>query len=183
MTQASDSRSIAQGANRWITDSRVYNLIWFGRWIERAQTIARVVRWAAVSSQDGQNAANGQHDLETVLRMAASIRGVSIGPGDTALDMLLTRDSGASLRGCLAAARFNATHVAPVEVIQVIGAAIELVDSPQQPPTTSGEVVELMDEVLPTLEQLHSTIEEAWFHSTPLSEEEVYRRFVQQQQQ
>ena len=39
-----------------------------------------------------------------------------------------------------------------------------------------------MDEVLPALEQLHSAIEEAWFHSAPLSEEEVYQRFVQQQQ-
>ena len=178
MTDSTDSRTIAQGANRWITDSRVYNLVWLGRWIERAQTIARVVRWASV-----QDESNGQLDLETVLRMAAHIRGVNVGPEDTALDMLLTRDSGASLRGCLVAARFNATHVAPVEVIQVIGAAIELMDSAGQPITTSEDVVELMDDVLPVLEQLHSAIEEAWFHSTPLSEEEVYQRFVQQQQQ
>ena len=175
---SADSRTIALGANRWITDSRVYNLIWLGRWIERAQTIARVVRWAAQ-----QDVAGGQPGLETVLGMAASIRGVNVGPDDTALDMLLTRDSGASLRGCLAAARFNATHVAPVEVIQVIGVAIELMDTDDQPLTTSQEVVELMDEILPTLEALHSAIEEAWFHSGPLSEEEVYRRFVQQQQQ
>ena len=33
-----------------------------------------------------------------------------------------------------------------------------------------------MDEVLPAFEQLHSAIEEAWFHSAPLSEEEVYQR-------
>ena len=175
MTDSTDSRTIAQGANRWITDSRVYNLVWLGRWIERAQTIARVVRWASA-----QDASDGQPDLETVLRMAASIRGVNVGPEDTALEMLLTRDSGASLRGCLVAARFNATHVAPVEVIQVIGAAIELIDSAEQPITKSEEVVELLDDVLPTLEQLHSAIEEAWFHSGPLSEEEVYLRFVQQ---
>ena len=178
MTDSTDSRTISLGANRWITDSRVYNLVWLGRWIERAQTIARVVRWAARQDMD-----SGSQGLETVLGMAASIRGVNVGPDDTALDMLLTRDSGASLRGCLAAARFNATHVAPVEVIQVIGAAIELMDGADEPITTPEEVVELMDEVLPTLEKLHSAIEEAWFHSGPLSEEEVYRRFVQQQQQ
>lgn len=178
MTDSTDSRTIAMGANRWITDSRVYNLVWLGRWIERAQTIARVVRWAA--RQDLEDNSLG---LETVLSMAASIRGVNVGSDDTALDMLLTRDSGASLRGCLVAARFNATHVAPVEVIQVIGAAIELMDGTDEPITTSEEVVELMDEVLPTLEKLHTAIEEAWFHSGPLSEEEVYRRFVQQQQQ
>ena len=177
MTESTDSRTIALGANRWITDSRVYNLVWLGRWIERAQTIARVVRWASQ-----QNVTDGQPDLETVLGMAASIRGVVVGPDDTALDTLLTRDSSASLRGCLVAARFNATHVAPVEVIRVIGAAIELMDSAAEPITTSEVVVELMDEVLPALEQLHSAIEEAWFHSAPLSEEEVYQRFVQQQQ-
>ena len=178
MTDSADSRTIAMGANRWITDSRVYNLVWLGRWIERAQTIARVVRWAA--RRDLEDDSQG---LETVLSMAANIRGVNVGPDDTALDMLLTRDSGASLRGCLVAARFNATHVAPVEVIQVIGAAIELMDSAEEPITASEEVVELMDEVLPTLEKLHTAIEDAWFHSGPLSEEEVYRRFVQQQQQ
>ncbi len=178
MTDSTDSRTTDSGATRWITDSRVYNLVWLGRWIERAQTIARVVRWAA-----RQDMESGLQGLETVLGMAASIRGVTVGPGDTALDMLLTRDSGASLRGCLVAARFNATHVAPVEVIQVIGAAIELMDGADKPIATSEEVVELMDEVLPALEKLHSAIEEAWFHSGPLSEEEVYRRFVQQQQQ
>ena len=177
MTNSADARAISQGGNRWITDSRVYNLIWLGRWIERAQTIARVVRWAAL-----QDVTSGQPGLETVLRMAASVRGVSVGPDDTALELLLTRDSGASLRGSLVAARFNATHVAPVEVIQVIGAAIELMDSAEEQITTSEEVVELMDEVLPTLEQLHSSIEETWFRSTALSEEEVYQRFVQQQQ-
>ena len=177
MTEMADARAMSRDESRWITDSRVYNLIWLGRWIERAQTIARVVRWAAL-----QDVSNVQPGLETVLGMAASIRGVSAGSEDTALDLLLTKDSGASLRGCLVASRFNATHVAPVEVIQVIGAAIELLDSVEEPITTSQEVVELMDEVLPTLEQLHTAIEQAWFHSTPLSEEEVYRRFVQQQQ-
>lgn len=178
MTDSTDSRTIDSGANRWITDSRVYNLVWLGRWVERAQTIARVVRWAA--RQDLESNSQG---LETVLRMAASIRGVNVGPDDTALDTLLTRDNGASLRGCLTAARFNATHVAPVEVIQVLGAAIELMDGADGPITTVEEVVELMDEMLPTLEKLHSAMEEAWFHSGPMSEEEVYRRFVQQQQQ
>ena len=176
MTDIADARTIAQGENRWITDSRVYNLIWLGRWVERAQTISRVVRWAAM-----QDVSSGQPGLESVLSMAASIRGVDVGPEDTALEPMLTRDSGASLRGCLVAARFNATHVAPVEVIQVIGAVIELMDSVEEPITTSSQVVELMDEILPTLERLHTAIEESWFHSTPLSEEEVYRRFIQQQ--
>ena len=172
-----DPRAIAMGTDRWITDSRVYNLVWLGRWIERAHSMARVLRWAAEQERPG-----GQPGLDDVLRMAAGIRGVSIGPNDTALDLLLTRDSGASLRGCLAAARFNATHVAPVEVIRILGAVVELIDSNGTPIDTGEGVIALMDQVLPALEELHTTIEGAWFHSGPLSEEEVYRRFVQQQQ-
>ena len=86
MTNVPDPRTIERGADRWLTDSRVYNLVWLGRWFERAQTIARVVRWAAM-----QNAAPGRHDIESVLGMAASIRGLSVGTGETALDLLLTR--------------------------------------------------------------------------------------------
>ena len=170
-----DARTMPLGSDRWITDSRVYNLVWLGRWVERAQTIARVVRWAA--RQDGAQ------ELETVLGMAAGIRGVMVGPEDTALDLLLTRDNRASLRGCLTAARFNATQVAPVEVIQAIGAVIELLDAGAPGITTPAAAAELMDRTLPALDRLHTAIETAWYHSTPLSEEEVYRRFVQQQQQ
>ena len=185
MTSTADPRAISRGADRWLTDSRVYNLVWLGRWIERAQTIARVVRWAAMQDASGSDTSGfeegGQHDIETVLRMAASIRGLSIGPEETALDLLLMRDSGASLRGCLVAARFNATHVAPVEVMQVIGEAVELVDGGGESVDSADDVKALMDRMLPTLDRLHSAIEESWFHSGPLSEEEVYRRFVQQQ--
>ena len=171
-----DPRTMTLGADRWLTDSRVYNLVWLGRWIERAQTVARVLSWAA-----RQESANGKGvTLEELLSMAASVRGVSLNPGDSALDVLLTRDSGASLRGCLVAARYNATHVAPVEVIRTIGEAIAVLDDADEPPGSPEEVATLMRQVLTIFDQLHQSIEEAWFHSDVLSEEEVYRRFVQQ---
>lgn len=179
MTGAADPRTISRGADRWLTDSRVYNLVWLGRWIERAQTIARVVRWAAIQDTSGIEGGS-QHDIESVLGMAANIRGLSVGADETALDLLLTRDSAASLRGCLAAARFNATHVAPVEVMQILGEAVGTVEAEGPAVSTADEVIALMDRLLPTLDRLHSAIEESWFHSGPLSEEEVYRRFVQQ---
>ena len=100
MTNTSDPRTIPHGTDRWLTDSRVCNLVWLGRWVERAQTIARVVRWAAM-----QDSAADQPEIGTTLRMAASIRGLTVREDETALDLLLTRDSGASLRGCLLAAR------------------------------------------------------------------------------
>ena len=172
-----DPRTISSGSDRWLTDSRVYSLIWLGRWIERAQTVSRVLQWAAEQGRADGHAARG---LEEIAEMAASVRGVSISPGESALDALLTGDSGASLRGCLAAARYNATQVAPIEVIQNIGAAIYNLDTLEEPPATAEEVALLMQDMLTLLEQLHQSIEEAWFHSEPLSEEEVYRRFVQQ---
>lgn len=178
MTASADPRTIAGGGDRWITDSRVYNLVWLGRWIERAQTIARVVRWAAM-----QDSSPDQPGIEETLRMAAGIRGLEIGPDETAVDLLLTRDSGASLRGSLVAARFNATQVAPVEVLRALGSAIDTMDSGGWEISTADDVIALMDRLLPILNDLHSTIEGSWFHAAPLSEEEVYRRFVQQQQQ
>ena len=171
-----DPRTMALGSDRWLTDSRVYNLVWLGRWIERAQTVARVLLWAArQESADGEGI-----DIEEVLSMAASVRGVSIDPGESALDVLLTRDSGAARRGCLVAARYNATHVAPVEVIQKIGEAIGALDEADEPPDSAEEVASLTRRVLTIFDELHQSIEDAWFHSNVLSEEEVYRRFVQQ---
>ena len=180
MTNPSDPRTIAQGSDRWLTDSRVYNLVWLGRWIERSHTIARVVRWAAM-----QDAASGKWRMLYQGRnpgMAADIRGVSVEPYATALDLLLMRDGSASLRGCLVAARFNATHVAPVEILQILGEAVEMVEGEGPAISSADDVAGLMNRVLPTLDRLHTAIEQAWFHSTPMLEEEVYRRFVQQQQ-
>lgn len=171
-----DPRADSLGSDRWLTDSRVYNLVWLGRWTERAQNVARVLLWA-VRGYPGSS--DGALSLEEVLGMAASIRGVAVGPDVSNLDALLTRDTGASLRGCLVAARYNATHVAPVEVIQTIGAAIETLVSLL--PTSTQEAGVLVEGILGILDDLHRAIEEAWFPSETLSEEEVYRRFVQQQ--
>lgn len=175
-----DARTISPGTDRWLTDSRVYNLIWLGRWIERAQNVARVLLWAAEHEATNAEVPGDVH--EDVLGIAADIRGIAVAADDSALEALLTRDSGASLRGCLEAARYNATHVAPVEVIRIVGAAVETLNR-HDPASSPADVAALMRSVLGTLDELHAAIEEAWFHSDALSEEEVYRRFVQQQQQ
>ena len=175
-------RATTLGTDRWLTDSRVYNLVWLGRWIERAETVARVLKWAAEQERPRLGASHKRDagtspGLDEIAEMAASVRGVSTAPGESALDALLTRDSGASLRGCLTAARYNATHVAPVEVIRDIGAAIQTLDDS---PSTPEEVASLMADVLARLDELHQSIEDSWFHSEALSEEEVFRRFMQQ---
>jgi hypothetical protein len=158
-----DPGTIAPGTDRWLTDSRVYNLIWLGRWIERAQSVARMLRWAT-----GHAATN---DLEDVLGMAADVRGITVSANDSALEVLLTGDSGGSLRGCLEAARYNATHVAPVEVIRIIGTAIATLNR-HDPASSPADVAALMQSVLSTLDELHAAVEEAWFHSDTLQQQQ-----------
>ena len=38
-----EPRAFSFNNDRWFTDSRVYNLIWLGRWLERVDNITRVV--------------------------------------------------------------------------------------------------------------------------------------------
>ena len=42
-----EPRSLSFPADRWITDSRVYNLIWMGRWLERAENVTRALHATA----------------------------------------------------------------------------------------------------------------------------------------
>ena len=132
-----DPRTMSLGTDRWLTDSRVYNLIWLGRWIERAQNVARMLLWAAEHE--------ATNDLDDVLGIAADMRGITVAADDSALEFLLTRDSGASLRGCLEAARYNATHVAPVEVTRIVGTAIETLNR-HDPASSPADLAALMAE-------------------------------------
>ena len=171
-----DPRTVPLGADR-VADRFASLQPGLARQMDRACPDRRAC--AAVGGAAGERRRRGI-SLEDVLGMAASVRGVSIDPGESALDVLLTKDSGASLRGCLVAARYNATHVAPVEVIRTIGEAIQTLDDADDPPDSPEDVAALMLRVLDILDRLHQAIEEAWFHSDVMSEEEVYRRFVQQ---
>ena len=42
-----EPRSLSFPADRWLTDSRVYNLIWMGRWLERAENVTRALHATA----------------------------------------------------------------------------------------------------------------------------------------
>ena len=161
-TVRTEPGTITPGTDRWLTDSRVYNLIWLGRWVERAQNVARMLLWAAEHETT--------NDLRDVLGMAADVRGITLAADESALEALLTGDSGGSLRGCLEAARYNATQVAPIEVIRIIGTAIETLNR-HDPASSPADVAALMRSVLATLDELHGAVEEAWFHSDTLSEE------------
>ena len=93
-TTDSDPRSIDLGVDRWLTDTRAYNLLWLGRWLERAYEIAReLLHLAQRDAEEG-----GSVDAATMLEWAASARGMTVAEGSTALEALLTERNGASVR-------------------------------------------------------------------------------------
>ena len=178
-TTNADPRSVELGVDRWLTDARAYNLLWLGRWLERAYEIARELLWLAQRDAEQDDDVN----VAQTLSAAAAARGMSVPEGSTALAALLSARNGASIRACLESARYNATFVAPVELIQNLADAIALFEEEEEQPATVVEAADLLRRMLGIMDEAHSTVEQAWFHSEPLSEEEVYQRFVQQQQQ
>lgn len=178
-TTNADPRSVELGVDRWLTDARAYNLLWLGRWLERAYEIARELLWLAQRDAEQDDDVN----VAQTLAAAAAARGMSVREGSTALAALLSERNGASIRACLESARYNATFVAPVELIQNLADAIALFEEEEEQPATVVEAADLLRRMLGIMDEAHSTVEQAWFHSEPLSEEEVYQRFVQQQQQ
>ena len=80
----------------------------------------------------------------------------------------------------MSTARSNATHVGTVELLRAISGVLSdledttgLANSPEDAQALTGRVLEGLD-------QVYKIVDESWFHQEPLSEEEVYLRFVQQ---
>ena len=173
-----DPRSLAAGNATWLTDSRVYSLIWLGRWLERAEAINR-----AVSSAARQSAANGTGTtgLRTALVSVAQMVGMQVEQEETVAADVLLHDTTSSALHCLANARMNATQVAPLELIRAIAAAIlDLQETDASSMETPEQVLAVTQGIASHLAQINATIEDQWFSRESLTEEEVFRRFVQQ---
>ena len=174
-----EPRSIAFSPDRWLTDSRVYNLIWMGRWLERADNTARVINnFARLAVENGSDMLTLQRSLGN----AAAIRGISIDEPARPLEMLLKQHEVSSIYHSLATARGNATHVGTVELIRAMSSAVLTLEDDGAMPRTPLDALSLTDLVLERLNAVYEVIDDNWFHQEALSEEEVYRRFVQQQQ-
>lgn len=110
-----EPRPLSFNPDRCLTDSRVYNLIWLGRWLERADSIVRVVNtFARMAVDQGDDMPTFQLSLKN----AAAIRGIAIGDPNQALGMLLKNHDAPSAYHSLVTARSNATHVGTVELIR-----------------------------------------------------------------
>ena len=174
-----EPRSIAYSPERWLTDSRVYSLIWMGRWLERADSIARVINtFARVAVENGSD----MTALQQSLGAAAAIRGIPVDDPARTLELLLKQHEVSSIHHSLATARGNATHVGTVELIRAMSEAVLALEDESVIPQTPLDTLLLTDLLLERLGAIYKVIDDNWFHQEALSEEEVYRRFVQQQQ-
>ena len=172
-----EPRSISVSPDRWLTDSRVYNLIWLGRWLERADNIARVVNtFARIAVESGSDILALQQSLGN----AAAIRGIRVEDAGQSLEMLLKEHEASSIYHSLHTARSNATHVGTVELIRAISEAVMTLERDGAMPATPLDALLFTNEILERMSDVYKVIDDSWFHQEALSEEEVYRRFVQQ---
>ena len=116
-----EPRSIAYRTDRWLTDSRVYNLIWMGRWLERADNTTRVINnFARIAVENGSDMLALQQSLSN----AAAIRGIPTEDPSLTLELLLRRHEISSIYHSLTTARGNATHVGTLEPIRALSEAV-----------------------------------------------------------
>jgi len=174
-----DPRSLSTANTTWLTDSRVYNLIWLGRWLERAEAISRAVnaaaRWVAASGTT-------QLTVGDALVPVAHAAGIKIEHRSGLAAELLLDNAASSAMHCLSNARLNATQVAPVELIRVISEAIlDLQETDPAALDSPERVIALTDGIAAHLANAYDAIENRWFGRESLTEEEVFHRFVQQQ--
>jgi uncharacterized alpha-E superfamily protein len=172
-----DPRSLSSGRDKPLTDSRAYNLIWMGRWLERAENMARTLDAAAlVAMQTGLK----RKAFNATLKTIGAAWGVSAEGQDNAIPAFIKDDPASSIYRSLARARDNANEVGPLELIRAINASLGELELLKALPETPGEVHRLMTNVLTGLQGVYKVIEDRWFHREALSEEEIYRQFVNQ---
>ena len=173
-----EPRSLTASQSSWLIDSRVYNLIWMGRWLERTEGISRAVNTAARSVQ--QTGGNEQELVDGLCPIAAFLGVPLADRAEVAGEILLNNPASSALQ-CLSKARMNATQVAPVEVIRAIAAIILDLEAADADSLRSPEqVIEITAGINAGLEVVFKAIEDRWFGRESLTEEEVFHRSVQQ---
>jgi uncharacterized alpha-E superfamily protein len=173
---ASDPRSIPSSGDKWITDARIYNIVWLGRWLERSENICRALDSAAIASI---GSTDGSFDEN--LSRVSSAWGLSA-QGAKSLDDLVWTNPSSSILTCLQKARENASQVAPLELIQSINSTIHNLEQKRAEGVTltPESLHALVTTILTDLKQAFGIIEQTWFRREALGEEEIMRRFVQQ---
>lgn len=176
-----EPRSLSVAKDGWLTDSGAYNLIWLGRWMERAESVARGMDTAA--KQALREGGSSDTLVDCLCDLASSL-GVSVERREDVAAELLLRNSGSSVLQSLLKARLSATQVAPVELMRALTEAIlEVEDLHMDAIETPQQVIDVATAVIGKIACAGQVIEDEWFGREALSDEEIYRRFAQQQQQ
>jgi len=115
-----DPRSLTNGAHGWLTDSRVYNLVWLGRWLERFDAISRTLGAIARSAED----VTGARAFEGSLQSAALAFGVAGSDSEASAEDQVAA-FGELMASCLRGARDDATQVGSLELIQELNTLLE----------------------------------------------------------
>lgn len=114
-----DPRSTRDGDHGWLTNSRVYNLVWLGRWLERFDGIARMLGAIGRSGDDVVGARAFQRSLQS----AALAFGVAAAEPDASAEDHIAA-FGELMAACLRNARDDATQVGSLELIQELNALL-----------------------------------------------------------
>lgn len=168
MTTIADPRTPAPGASAWLTNSRVYNLIWLGRWLERAESLVRAIDAAALAAAES----GGRTDAP--LRAVAEAWGVPAAEGESPLPALR-----AAVRDGVERARDNAHQVAPLQFIQSVNGLLERLDASVDADDAPASLRAFAEDVLDGVGEASAVIERAWFNRQGLTDEEVMQRFAQ----
>ena len=184
MTTIADPRTPAPGASAWLTNSRVYNLIWLGRWLERVESLVRAIDAAALAAAES----GGRTDAP--LRAVAEAWGVPAAEGESPLPALR-----AAVRDGVERARDNAHQIAPLQFIQSVNGLLERLDASVEADNNAGagapddasveaddapaSLRAFAEDVLEGVSEASAVIERAWFNRQGLTDEEVMQRFAQ----
>ena len=201
MTTA-DPRTLAPDAGAWLTNSRVYNLIWLGRWMERAESLARAVDAAAIAAESGADAravdaaaitaesgadarpalidaAESGAPVRLALAAVAEAWGVPVPDGEPPLPAIR-----AALRASIERARDNAHQIAPLEFIQRVNALLERLESDGDEDEGNADespqaLRDFAARTLDAVAEASGVIERTWFNRQGLTNEELMQRFAQ----
>ena len=173
-----DPRSLSDKHDFWLTDARVYSLIWMGRCLERAEGLARSVDAAALAAILSENK---DEALELALKCISAAWGIL--PESGTLMELLYEDETSSVYRSLVRARSNAEQVGPLELVNAINLTISEIQHNEGSISSPEQVHQHCTVVLKLLGDVYNVIETQWFHREPLSDHAMFMLFEQQQQQ
>jgi hypothetical protein len=142
-----DPRSLAVPGNAWITDSRAYNLIWLGRWLERTSGLVHTLEASARAADGDASFA----DACAVIALAWDVTGEPA----AVLPQLLAE--------CLRFTRDDATHVAPLELLQKLNALVEDLPVIWASSNDRAETLAAMEILGERLDEIAAEVENRWF--------------------